>query len=274
MWGWGWEKGSPKAIKGGIKMISKIKTAAGILLEVENLDTYLAEYLGLIKSGYVVYTLRNGLRYKIRAGTADRPVINEVLIRDEYMPKGFGISEDDIVVDIGAHIGVFVVMAAKYAKNGKVYSFEPMPENFTLLKYNIRINGLKNVVAIRKAMSGKKGRRKLFINDCTSAHSFYLKTKKTIEVETTTFDDFVKEYGIKHINLLKMDCEGAEYDIFFNCSNRIFAMIDKISMEYHNIGKSHNFSSLKRLLESKGFEVLNEETKKGYSGWLYARRKG
>lgn len=255
-------------------MISKIKTAFGILREVENWDTYLVEYLGLIKNKYVVYTLRDGLRYRIRAGTADRPVINEVLIRNEYTPKGFGIGEDDVVVDIGAHIGVFSVMAAKYAKNGKVYSFEPMPENFTLLKYNIRINGLKNIVAIMKAVSGKKGRRKLFIDDCTSAHSLYVKTKKAIEVETTTFDGFVKEYGIKHIDFLKMDCEGAEYDIFFNCPDRVFAMIDKIGMEYHNIGKSRNLSSLKRLLKSKGFEVFNEETKEGHLGRLYARRKG
>jgi len=255
-------------------MISKIKTAIGIILEVKNLDAYFADYFGLIKNKYTVYVLRNGLRYKIRVGTADRPIMNEVLIRNEYIPKGFEIGEDDIVVDIGAHIGFFSLMAAKYAKNGRVYSFEPMPESFALLKHNIKINGLKNVTAIRKAVSNKKERRKLFIDTtCTGAHSLYVKTKKAVEVETTAFNDFVKEYRIKHINFLKMDCEGAEYDIFLSCSDRIFAMIDKIGMEYHDLGGLRNLSSLKKLLESKGFEVsLNEKTKNNHHGRLYARR--
>ncbi len=124
------------------------------------------------------------------------------------------IKEGMTVVDIGAHIGYYTLFSASLVgEKGKVYAFEPGPENYSLLVKNIEVNGYNNVVAVKKAVSNKAGVTKLFLG--TSAlHSIVDSedSKQSIEVETTTLDDFfIKK---EKIDVIKMDAEGAEYMIF------------------------------------------------------------
>ena len=68
-----------------------------------------------------------------------------------------------------------------------------------------------------------------------------------------------------------MDCEGSEYDILFNCSNNILNIIDKISMEFHNLSNDYNKKTLKKFLESKGFKVKARHLFKN-TGMIYAKK--
>jgi len=75
------------------------------------------------------------------------------------------MKEEMVVVDVGAHIGYFTLMAAKLVgAKGKVYAFEPDPSNYRLLVKSIHENGYRNVVAIQKAVSNKKQKTVLFLN--------------------------------------------------------------------------------------------------------------
>ncbi|HLD38201.1 MAG TPA: methyltransferase FkbM, partial [Candidatus Nanoarchaeia archaeon] len=101
-------------------MANKIITFFKLVKTLKNYPLYLRDYFGKIKNRYVFYKLRNGLTYKLRGGSTDRFILNEVWIYKSYNPRGFEIKPKDIVVDIGAHAGIFTILASYYTKNGKV----------------------------------------------------------------------------------------------------------------------------------------------------------
>ncbi|MFX0063643.1 MAG: FkbM family methyltransferase [Candidatus Hermodarchaeota archaeon] len=256
--------------------MSIIKNEINIIKILKNWPTYFADLFHATKQEHILYELRNGVRYKVRAKTHDKIIINEIWVRNQYTPPGFKINPSDTVVDIGSHIGIFAVFASKYAYKGKVYSFEPIPENFGLLNENISLNNIKNLIPFNKAVTNKKGRIKMRVYENTGGHSLVFNhsncESKTLTIETTSLKDFVEEKNISKIDFLKMDCEGGEYDIFFNCPDYIFRMIGLISMEYHNIDEKRNAVVLKKFLEEKGFSVkLISEGRLPYTN-LYAKR--
>lgn len=132
------------------------------------------------------------------------------------------VKEGNCVVDLGANIGYFTLLAAKLVgQKGKVYAFEPEPRNYSYLLKNIELNNYDNVVAIQKAVSDKTATTKLFICPYDTGHhtihqyegiqaykpDFVDKKKDFVEVDITTLDDFFKD---QPIDVLKMDIEGAE----------------------------------------------------------------
>ncbi|MDP2673193.1 MAG: FkbM family methyltransferase [Nanoarchaeota archaeon] len=252
-------------------MANKIITFFKLIKTIKNYPLYLRDYFGKIKNKYIVYKLRNGLKYKIRGGSTDRFIINEVWIHKSYNPKGFEINKNDIVIDIGAHAGIFTILASYYAKNGKVYAFEPMKENYELLKENIKLNYAKNIEAINKAVSNKSGKLKFYVSQTKNKgqNSFYKlsDTQKQISVEKISFKNFIKK--IPKINFLKIDCEGAEYEILFSLSKKELEKIKKISMEFHNYGK-YNGEDLARFLQKNDFKVKLIQDGKMF-GRIYAR---
>lgn len=78
-----------------------------------------------------------------------------------------------VVIDIGANFGYYTLLAARLLHNkGSVIAFEPDPRNYELLLNNVRVNGYTNVIAIKKAVSNKNGKLRLFIDGLNlGAHS-------------------------------------------------------------------------------------------------------
>ncbi|WP_225969531.1 FkbM family methyltransferase [Saccharolobus islandicus] len=109
------------------------------------------------------------------------------------------VKKEDIVLDAGAFIGDFTVKVAKKAK--EVVAVEPLPWAFQLLKKNVEMNELKNVVLVNKALYDVDG-VKVKISDEGTA------SKVGIEVETTTVESLGK------FSVVKMDIEGAEGKLF------------------------------------------------------------
>lgn len=134
---------------------------------------------------------------------------------EEYETEIFkkNIKLGDVVIDIGAHIGYYTLIAAKLVGGtGKVYSFEPDQKNFQLLKKNIEVNGYRNVVLINKAVSNRSGMDYLYLNKKnTGDHRIFDsgEKRKSIPIETVTLDDFFRKNKIK-LDLIKMDIQGSE----------------------------------------------------------------
>lgn len=241
-----------------VLIMSKLNILIRAIRVLKNWPIYLADYFGIICHPTVVYKLRNGILCAIRSRTNDRVIFNQIYLERVYAPPGFEIQEYDLVVDIGAHIGLFSVLAATQAKHGRVYAFEPAPDNFEMLQRNIRLNKISNVIPANQAVSGKSGMRDFILyKGSTAAHSFIFgetKERDIIQVQTVSLDELVRKNKIETIDFLKMDCEGAEYDILFNASPRTLAMIKKIGMEYHE-DDDRSVNELKVFLEKNGFRV-------------------
>jgi len=125
------------------------------------------------------------------------------------------IKKGDVVLDLGANIGYYTLIFAKLVgEGGKVFAFEPEPDNFALLKKNVEINGYQNVILVRKAVSNKTGKFKLYLSDDNKGgHSMYPLSpqdgSQSIEIEAIRLDDYFENYDGK-IDFIKMDIEGAE----------------------------------------------------------------
>lgn len=125
------------------------------------------------------------------------------------------IQEGDIVADLGANMGYFTLLASRaVGPSGTVFAFEPEDVNFELLLHNIDLNGYRNIVAVRKAVSDKSATARFFIDETDSGRHFIGKgnggteKERFHEVETVSLDDFFA--GKPPPTLVKMDIEGAE----------------------------------------------------------------
>ena len=245
---------------------------------MKNWLVYYKGFFGIYKKEEMVtYILRNGLIIKNKFYKNSHRIFNEMWIYECYNPKGFKIKEGDTVIDIGANCGYFSLYAATKNKTGKIYAFEPVAENFKILKKNVENNQIKNIVLINKAVSNKTGESKIFINeDCDWSHSTFKNiagSKKNEKIKTISFKDFIKNNKIVHINFLKIDCEGSEYEIIYGIKD-FLKNIDKISGEIHYIDEERNVMKFKKFLEENGFDVIispNYETK--FANLLFAKRR-
>lgn len=132
----------------------------------------------------------------------------EVAVVKEQVKSG------DTVLDIGANIGYYTLIFAKLVgKQGKVFAFEPEPDNFALLQKNIEINGYSNIVLIPKAVSDKNEIIKLYLCEKNKGmHRAYnsIFCNKYIEIESIRIDDYFQQNN-QTIDFIKMDIEGYEY---------------------------------------------------------------
>lgn len=133
-----------------------------------------------------------------------------VFIDDIY--KIEEINSPSVILDIGANIGTFTILAAKKFPHAKIIAVEPEPDNIEMLKKNIELNQIKNVEIRNVAVSSGYGMAKFYIDkDQPSAHTLHGdpndKNRESIEVKTVPLSDFGR------IDAVKIDCEGAEVQI-------------------------------------------------------------
>ncbi len=118
------------------------------------------------------------------------------------------------VVDIGANIGLYTVIAShRIGPDGKVFAYEPEKDNFTILTKNIDLNQKHNSIALQIALSEKIEKRNLYLAEDNKGHHSFAKDSSVnipISVVTDTLDYSLEKYGSPKIDIIKMDIEGAE----------------------------------------------------------------
>jgi len=235
------------------------------------------EFFELYPNSLVQYRMRNGLVYFVRQKTSDVSSIIEPLGSKGYL-KFFNISPKDTVIDIGANIGGFSIYAADAATKGIVYAFEPVENNFIMLQKNIQANNIKNIKTFRKGVLGKEKKTRIFLAKRNSNHSIFKKEKNSgsILASFTSLPKIFSENRIGRCDFLKIDCEGAEYDILMTCPEDTLKKIAKIAVEVHEPKGVKNRFKLKSFLEKNGFKTILEEEKerlgKTGRGIIYAQR--
>jgi FkbM family methyltransferase len=123
------------------------------------------------------------------------------------------VHENDTVLDVGANIGYYTLILARLVgPRGRVFSFEPDPGNFALLKKNVEANGYKNVVLVNAALSDQPATLKLYLSEENRGdHRIYPSDdqRRAIQIPAITVDDYFAGLS-DEIAFIKMDVQGAE----------------------------------------------------------------
>lgn len=205
-----------------------------------------------------VHCRRPDLRFEVRSAM-DVWSVKEAIVDRFYEQHGFPVQPGWTVVDIGAAIGEFAVDVAASDSRNRVLAFEPFPESVILLQNNVRLNELTNVQVFPEAVSGKPG---TIILDVSSGEPLKIESRATstategqIAVTSVSLADVLGRTEGDRIDLLKLDCEGSEYDILLNATPGILQRIDRIVMEYHDTLTAHTHRDLVTFLERHGYSV-------------------
>jgi FkbM family methyltransferase len=223
----------------------------------------------------ITIRLKNGLKFIVRAKTMDRSVLKEVWLKNIYNRHAVKVEKGDTVIDIGGHIGIFSIYAAHRSETGKVYAFEPFKENFNRLQDHKAINQKENLFVFNKGVAATAGKKTLFLSPDknTGGHSLHLKnqSERKVEIETINLLAFCDEHNISKIDFMKLDCEGAEFEIL-QSAEAILPRVKKIILECHPYGEN-TANNMVALLERNGYMVTRERNL-DHSGieMLYCKR--
>lgn len=239
--------------------------------KIKNWFPFLLNYVGF-RNSRETYVIRDGTIVQANDG------IDAVTIMVISVKKDYGDAKDaSVVIDIGANIGVYSLFAASCSKDTVVYAYEPMPDNYDLLLQNIALNELEERIRpFKLGVCANRGRRKLFLAASSPFHSLYTHpADRYLEIDCISLKDILEQNKIGQCDILKMDCEGAEYEILYNTPAEYLRKIRKLRMEYHLIdGEGYvKVIDLVEFLRSKGFEITKLKPQARYSGILWADRK-
>ncbi|HMO39716.1 MAG TPA: FkbM family methyltransferase [Saprospiraceae bacterium] len=198
-----------------------------------------------------------------RQKSYDRFIIEEIWERNEYFLSEQDLPAAGVIIDIGAHIGAFALRANALFPTHRILAFEPVADNFKLLKKNIAINGCSNIEPIQAAITGSTQRLNLYLSkENTAGHSQYIQPHRgVVNVPAIPMAQLFARYAIEQIALLKIDCEGSEYDILKHLTPEQLAKIHHLCVEYHPV-EGYNFTDLQNRLTAQGFCLVQH--KEGY----------
>jgi len=179
-----------------------------------------------------------GHKFVFKDTATSKSLVDEIF-GDNYkvFEKGLVFEKGDIVLDIGASEGMFSVMMSKCFPETRIISFEPVPKTFFTLRENLELNGCGNVEANNYGVGGKDVKSVvMYASEGNSGGSTYLCTympecQYKVEVSLFSLDEVFSLCGIDRCKLLKMDVEGAEYDILYDSS--VLPKVDNMVAEFH-----------------------------------------
>lgn len=177
--------------------------------------------------------------------------------------------EGKVVVDIGASIGdTPIYFALRGAK--KVIAFEPFPKTFELAKKNVEENGLQDKITLVFAGCGYDGKVRVREDIETGTRTQLIDQGTGIEVPVYSLNTIVKMFNIEDA-VLKVDCEGCEYELFKTATDETLSKFKQIVIEYH-----YGYKELVNRLKSANFKVkrsIPRRTKRGMIlGYIFAWR--
>ena len=221
---------------------------------------------------------------------------NEIFVQQTYLKHDIKLTNEMLVFDIGANIGMFSLYIKQMCPTATIYAFEPSHTTFQVLNYNMNkyhlgsafpwavsdINGKKEFIHYSNStvFSGlytdktlDEGRIKaiatnVVTNELKEEHSEIIKkyvdvlTQDRVQticetVETKKLSTLISDLNIKKIDLLKIDAEGSEFDILFNTDDRDWSKIKQIVLECHS-NDERKYKKLLSLLKQKQFSIMRE----------------
>ncbi|GEM_PF-2855266 len=213
--------------------------------------------------------LKNGIVLHFKE-IIDVLIIKETILDDDYALMT--LPSPNYILDVGAAIGDFSIFAGQLFPQATIIGFEPTPHTYALFKKNIAENLHNNISAIHTAIGTQKEYTISISNHNvkSSAHTTTNSPKKqqTITIPATPLDTFIT----REVDLIKIDCEGAELDILLSIRNESFAKIKNIVLEYHNHIVEDEDKKICSILEPHNFTCRKVSINNPFvdTGYIYA----
>lgn len=198
--------------------------------------------------------MRNGLKFFTRQ-PLDSIVIKETIIDDSY--RFFSLKKPiNFIIDIGGAVGDSALFLAKKFTSAKILVFEPLPDQYQLLLKNIKLNNVFNIIPYQLAVGTKK-KYHLYLSP-SHVHASTVKNSRAVDqilVKGNRLDKFVT----RQVDLLKIDCEGAEIDILWSITPAKMKLVKRVVAEYHNHIIPNEDKKIAAILKKYGFTVSQEK---------------
>lgn len=225
---------------------------------------------------------RNPARVELRDGTVfEAPpdvnaarAINGIVFRRCFTPRGFELRPGETVVDVGANIGVFSVYAGR-TPGVRVVAVEPAASNLACLERNLRANGCGGTAVFAGALADRPGPVRLFRSRNGVLHRIVGGEEpggEAVEVPAASLEQLLDEQGVERVDLLKMDCEGAEGLVLGSAPKSVLERVRRIAMEFHDDASPLSHEELRALLEAQGFSTFLRWDGRSKNGFLFAQR--
>lgn len=190
----------------------------------------------------------HGCPIRFRVGTSDAGLIYNILCKrgrkgEYWLPDAVA---PRVIFDIGANIGIASIYLATRFPQAKIFSFEPVPSNFSLLQANVA--AFPNVIPCPLALGPVDGEIDMFYSDDPlneGGYSLYrqgVDATRTVRVAIKNPASFMREYAISQVDMIKIDTEGSEHGILSAFDPAVLRAVKWISGELHG---------------ERDFEVLN-----------------
>ena len=246
---------------------------------------------GVTASSLLLYPIRRRLpqgrnRLDLRSGESLRStpeeqlltLVEEVWVAEKYRPPDWSPTPSMTVVDVGANVGVFTTWAAHRLRARRVVAVEPAGDSVEQLRDNLRRNGVEAEI-VQAALGGESGQRLLYRRGAPSLdtlyhHDRYNSTFSEVEiVSVLTLDEIFSRFALDRCDLLKLDCEGAEYEILGATTPATLKKIRHVVGEYHVGLNDHESLELADILERAEFDVRLFPLLDVEGGYLHAARR-
>lgn len=213
----------------------------------------------------LTFHARTGQTISIPNAPGARVPVYEVFAEDCYDLRWFLgdlIDRPIHILDIGAHVGTFSTHLASIHPTATADCFEPSPDTFQFLKSNVEVNGNSDrIKPHQKALAGETGFAIFDLQGAGSGHNHIAFDDRVdgsgVRVETVAFDEVVAN-ARGPVELIKMDCEGGEYDLVYKSSKESWANVQRLVLEYHTM-PDESWEELRAWFASVGLHVLRDE---------------
>lgn len=217
--------------------------------------------------------LRDSTIVRLRGPSRDFHVFHRIMLNDEYAVRDLDLAGKK-VLDIGAHAGFFALCCARLGAS--VVCAEPAPDNLVLLSHNVRRNEFQEKIAIQETAISSSADPKTLCRK-GDPYGYYLGKPESpldVSVPTMTLQTLLERHNVEEAALLKLDCEGSEYEIISSTPAELLRRCERIRMEYHALaGRTDLCSLLRERLTASGFDIETDIAKKnGKQGYLFCRR--
>ena len=224
----------------------------------------------LLRKQYLTARAIHGITLKFKTEDAvGRYVYKHGIYEPEItrLIESVSFTYGDVFIDVGAHVGWYSILVDKLSPEGvRIFSFEPDPLNYELLKENIELNRADKVFPINTAIGERNGKATLYLypDKNRGRHSLMpLHNHRTIEVGVLSLDSFIRERSITKIKLLKVDVEGYELAVLKGARESLY-IVENIILEYspdYMIKGGINPEEFKEFLKTAPFKIFMIDSK-------------